>query len=163
MNEYPCKLTGGCQCGAVRYAASAVHDNAHLCHCRMCQKAVGNLFAALVAVPRRALVWTRGEPARFRSSEHVDRGFCAACGTPLCYDELSGARIHLTIGSLDDPAAFKPLGQVGTEARMAWFGDLGEVPDGGETEQGEQADWAAAIRASNHQHPDHDTEVWPQV
>jgi hypothetical protein len=129
----------------------------------MCQKAVGNLFAALVAVPRAALTWTRGTPARFRSSEHIDRGFCAACGTPLFYDELTGARINLTIGSLDDPGAFKPLAQFGTEARVPWFAELADVPDGGETEQGEQAGWAAAIKASSHQHPDHDTEMWPQV
>lgn len=163
MNEQCCKLTGGCQCGAVRYAASAVLDNAHLCHCRMCQKATGNLFAALVAVPRNALAWTRGEPARFRSSKEVDRGFCAACGTPLFYDDLTGARINLTIGSLDNPAAFKPLGQCGTEARVPWFNELGEIPDTGETEQGAQAEWAAAIKASSVQHPDHDTEIWPQV
>ena len=40
--------------------------------------------------------------------------------------------------------------------------DLADVPDHGETEQPSQADWAAAIKASNRQHPDHDTEVWPQ-
>src|SRR3546814_5113994 len=69
------QVSGGCQCGAVRYHASAMLDNAHLCHCRMCQKAVGNLFAALVAAPRDALVWTRGEPAVFHSSK-IGRASC---------------------------------------------------------------------------------------
>ena len=31
-------LTGGCQCGAVRYALYAAPDRAGICHCRMCQK-----------------------------------------------------------------------------------------------------------------------------
>ena len=42
--------TGGCQCGAVRYAAYAPLNHSHFWHCRMCQKAVGNLFAALAGV-----------------------------------------------------------------------------------------------------------------
>jgi hypothetical protein len=65
-------------------------DNAHLCHCRMCQKALGNVFAALVAAPRDGLSWTRGEPKRFFSSEHVARGFCGDCGTPLSTTPSAG-------------------------------------------------------------------------
>ena len=37
-------LTGGCQCGRVRYALSVVPDDVSVCHCRMCQKAVGGPF-----------------------------------------------------------------------------------------------------------------------
>ena len=40
MKRYDFLATGGCQCGAVRYRATAMLDNAHVCHCRMCQKAV---------------------------------------------------------------------------------------------------------------------------
>lgn len=40
-------VTGGYQCGAICFRATATLDNAHLRHCRMCQKAVGNAFAAL--------------------------------------------------------------------------------------------------------------------
>jgi len=161
MQRIERQITGGCQCGAVRYAASAVMDNAHLCHCRMCQKAVGGLFAALVAVPRDALAWTRGLPGRWRSSAEIDRGFCSQCGTPLFYENVTGAHVSVTLGSLDDPAAFKPVTHDGTEGRMPWFFELSEVPDFGETEQPSQADWAGAIKASNRQHPDHDTERWP--
>jgi hypothetical protein len=153
-------LTGGCQCGAVRYRASAMLDNAHLCHCRMCQKAMGNLFAALVAAPRDALAWTRGRPSVCRSSEHVERGFCGRCGTPLFYDDVRGNRVNLTMGSLDDPGAFPPLTQIGVEARVAWMPTLGTVPDGGTTGSGGREAWAAAITASNRQHPDRDTERW---
>ena len=58
---------GGCQCGAVRFRAGRLTDNAHICHCRMCQKAVGNFFAALVGAPKEAVTWTRGKPSVFRS------------------------------------------------------------------------------------------------
>lgn len=152
-------VTGGCQCGALRYRATAVMDNAHLCHCRMCQKAVGNLFAALVAAPKDAFKWTRGTPAIWQSSAQVERGFCADCGTPLFYNDVSSDRIGLAIGSLDKPADFPPVTHDGIEGRMPWFNQLLDVPDHGETEQPSQALWAAAIKASNRQHPDHDTFV----
>lgn len=160
MKTVDASVTGGCQCGAVRYHASAMVDNAHICHCRMCQKAVGNLFAALVATPRDALTWTRGAPAIFKSSDQVARGFCADCGTPLFYDYLEGSRINLTMGSLDNPGQFPPHEQFGIEARVGWFGGLSTLHDAGTTEE-TMAGPAPAIKASNHQHPDHDTESWP--
>ena len=39
-------MTGGCQCGAVRYALMSEPTHASICHCRMCQKAFGNYFAS---------------------------------------------------------------------------------------------------------------------
>lgn len=156
MKRIDVTVTGGCQCGAVRYRATQMLDNAHICHCRMCQKAMGNLFAALVGAPDEALRWTHGQPATFRSSDHVDRGFCAGCGTPLYYRDLQSGRTNLAIGSLDDPAAFPPRRQMGGEARMPWYGDLPGLTDEGETGSSDDAEWAAAIAASNRQHPDHD-------
>ncbi len=69
-------ITGGCQCGQVRYAISGPLFGAHICHCRMCQKAFGNFFAALAGVKKSDLRWTMGKPAYYRSSSIVRRGFC---------------------------------------------------------------------------------------
>lgn len=153
-------LSGGCQCGAVRYRATVRHDNAHICHCRMCQKAMGNYFAPLVAIPKDNLVWTRGEPARFRSSAGVDRGFCADCGTPLFHDAIADAHLNVTIGSLDHPELVQPVDQDGMEGRMPYFALLADLPDTGVTGADDPV-WAAAIAHTSHQHPDHDTETWP--
>ncbi|MEQ8600982.1 MAG: GFA family protein [Devosia sp.] len=161
MDRYKKEVSGGCQCGAVRYHATEMMDNSHICHCRMCQKAVGNIFAALVAAPREAIAWTRGEPARFRSSDRVDRGFCVRCGTPLFYDDLSGDRVNFTIGSLDHPEEFPPHANTGNESRVLWFDTLPSIEHGGITEDPEREDWWSAIQATSHQHPDHDTDVWP--
>jgi hypothetical protein len=160
MKRIEMEASGGCQCGAVRYHTTAVSDNAHICHCRMCQKAVGNIFAALVGAPKDAVTWTQGKPSTFRSSEHVERGFCAKCGTPLFYNDVNGERITFTIGSLDHPELFAPNRQDGIEGRMPYFASLHTIEKETETEFDSEK-WAAAIRASNHQHPDHDTERWP--
>ena len=42
--------TGGCQCGAVRYALLAEPYDPHICHCRMCQKAFGGPFAPFAVI-----------------------------------------------------------------------------------------------------------------
>lgn len=153
--------SGGCQCGAVRYRASAMLDTSHICHCRMCQKAAGNFFIALIGIPKDALTWTRGTPATFRSSEQVERGFCRACGTPLYYDYAGSRHLSVTTGSLDNPAGFPPRVQFGTEGRMPWFDALPALTEEGTTEE-TMSDLVDAIRATNHQHPDHDTESWPE-
>ena len=82
-------LSGGCQCGAIRYALYAEPAAADICHCRMCQKAMGNLFMAVASVPQEQFAWTRGAPATWQSSAIAERGFCAKCGTPLSFRYLS--------------------------------------------------------------------------
>ena len=72
------QLTGGCQCGAVRYEWTARPAYSSVCYCRMCQKASGQPFMALTGGKRRALRWTRGAPSIFHSSKHGERGFCSA-------------------------------------------------------------------------------------
>lgn len=148
-------LSGGCQCGLVRYQATARQDNSHVCHCRMCQKAVGNFFAALVGIPRDAISWTKEQPDVFQSSDLVTRGFCRNCGTPLFYDYEGSAHISVTTGSLDDPASVPPKAQFGSESRMPWFDELPNLPDAGTTDK-TMPGVAERIAASNHQHPDHD-------
>ncbi len=155
-------ITGGCQCGAVRYALSAEPTNPHICHCRMCQKAFGSYFAPLAGVPREAFSVTRGAIAIFRSSGEAERGFCAQCGTPLTFRYLTSNRIAFSLGSLDEPERIRPAMQYGIEAKMPWFTALDGLP-GERTEDDSEAERIARIRASNLQHPDHDTEAWPSA
>jgi len=112
----PVAATGGCQCGAVRYVISGAFENPHICHCRMCQKAFGNYFAAFVGAKKTSFRWTRGRPGIFRSSSVVDRTFCRDCGTPLSFAYDHSERISVAIGSLDHPEAVTPARQFGMKA-----------------------------------------------
>jgi len=113
--------TGGCQCGAVRYALYVAPQNAHVCHCRMCQRATGGLFAALVGAPKSDFAWTQGAPAFFASSNLAQRGYCRDCGTPLSFAyDTPEARLYVTIGSLDAPEATPVIIQYGVESRLSW-------------------------------------------
>ena len=122
-------LTGGCQCGKVRYALYAEPARSSICHCRMCQKAFGSVFAPLCVVKRADFAWTRGEPGVFLSSPIVERGFCRDCGTPLSIRDLDGDEMDVSIGSLDEPARVRPAKQFGTELRLSWFADLHLLPE----------------------------------
>lgn len=145
--------TGGCQCGAVRFAIAGPLGRASICHCRMCQKAFGNAFGPLVTAP--GVTWTRGTPKRFRSSNRVSRGFCGDCGTPLSY-EPDGFPAEIAIGAFDDPASVPPVIQVGVDRRLPWFEGLPSLPTRPDAETAAAASFFDGI-VSN-QHPDCETE-----
>jgi len=150
--------TGGCQCGAVRYALYAEPHNPHLCHCRMCQKAVGNYFAAYASVMLPDFAWTRGEPSFWRSSEQAERGFCRECGTPLSFRYMVRDRIGVALGTFDDPTRVAPIRSFGAEARIPFLADLLALPSS--TTEGDFAKTGSSLPRSC-QHPDHDTDQWP--
>jgi hypothetical protein len=145
------RITGGCQCGAVRYAITGPLTNPHICHCRMCQKAFGNYFAALVCTDRRHFSWTRGKPAIFESSANVERGFCANCGTPLSFAYKDGNLMDVSIGSLDDPASVTPENQYGAESRLPAFENLHLLPS---SRSEDTIPPEALARLKSRQHPD---------
>ena len=133
--------TGGCQCGAVRYEIYVAPQNSHVCHCRMCQRATGGVFAALAGAPKAEFAWTKGEPSFYASSNLAKRGFCAACGTPLSFAyDLPEARIYVTTGSLDEPNAAPIVMQYGVESRLSWVRFCDDVKS---ERTGESADAAA--------------------
>ena len=115
------EVCGGCQCGAVRYALHEAPSKTHFCHCRMCQRAMGNAFALFTGVPKTALYWTQGTPAYFASSSLARRGFCRDCGTPLSFDYHHSDFAYVSLGSLDQPAAFVPERHFGIESQLPWL------------------------------------------
>lgn len=149
------RWSGGCQCGAVRFSATEVGD-AGFCYCRMCQKAFGNVGAALITVPVDKLMWTRGAPSEFRSSAVVARGFCRDCGTPLYMLEDGWTIYDMAMGTFDSPASLPaPDHVVGVESKLPWFDGLHALP--GKRTQDDRA-MADLARLRSLQHPDHDTE-----
>ncbi|HZP21778.1 MAG TPA: GFA family protein [Bauldia sp.] len=148
------RLTGGCQCGAVRFRAERL-GRASICHCRMCQKAFGAFFGPLVTA--YGVVWTRGAPSHFQSSNVVRRGFCERCGTPLTYEYDGGT--ELAIGAFDDPRVAAPSIQVNPADLLPFVDGLSRLPFRGAGDEPEAENFLRGV--VSHQHPDHDTAVWP--
>lgn len=141
--------TGGCQCGAVRYALYVTPENSHVCHCRMCQRATGNVFAALAGAPKDQIAWTKGAPTFFESSNLATRGFCRDCGTPLSFSyNQPKARFYVTIGSMDDPEQASIVSQCGIESRISWVKFCNDVPGDSTVSDSAAASFFAGMKSN---------------
>ncbi|RYG02034.1 MAG: GFA family protein [Caulobacteraceae bacterium] len=111
---------GGCLCGAVRYAAQAPAINVRVCHCRLCQRAIGATFnaRALFAISQVAI---SGPVDTAHSSEGLKRGFCPRCGTTIFSMRENLGVMGLTLGSLDEPDVFAPTDHIWVSRKQAWL------------------------------------------
>ena len=115
-------LTGGCACGRIRFTAEIPDFSAYLCHCRMCQRASGNVSLALYTLPQAKVRWEH-EPDWYDSSTIAERPFCSRCGTSLGFRYREGTdKMDLTVAAFDDPSSFNPAHHFGTESmHRAWL------------------------------------------
>lgn len=113
---------GGCLCGALRYQVSGPPQNPCFCHCRSCRLAAGAPLVPWATFARQQFSVTHGTLSEHRSSAHVWRGFCAACGSALTY--RSAARpleIDVTLATLDEPAAIAPRMHLWVAEKLPWI------------------------------------------
>ena len=114
--------TGGCRCGAVRFAAEGAPNWVAYCHCASCRHATGAPVAAYAGFPTAAVRFAAGPPTEFASAPGVTRGFCGRCGSPISF---VGARwpgeVHLHLGSFDDCTDLVPSVQAFAEERLPWL------------------------------------------
>ncbi|MGC1551054.1 MAG: GFA family protein [Rhodanobacter sp.] len=127
MSEHPTneasarRRTGGCLCGAVRYAATGEPTNVRICHCLMCQKSTGSAFFARALFPKSALS-IKGGTAEIRSSADLVRRFCPQCGTPIFAERDSKPGfLAITLGTLDDSSSLAPTEHIWTSRKVAWL------------------------------------------
>ncbi len=121
-------MEGGCACGRIRFEAEIDSDDAYLCHCRMCQRASGNISLAMIGIRQAKVRWLT-EPEWYRSSAIAERPFCALCGTSLGFRYIADTtKIDLSVATFDDPSRFRPTAHFGTESvHEAWL-DTSTLP-----------------------------------
>src|SRR5882724_2651807 len=119
-------LTGGCLCGAVRYAIAGRPLRSLACHCKNCQRQSGGPMMSILVVDAGALAIT-GTPRSYASSSSGKRHFCADCGTPLYFETAERPSIRaLFAGTLDAPENFTPAAHIWTSRMAAWL----KLPEG---------------------------------
>ena len=116
--------TGGCHCGAVRFAIAGETFGVIACHCRDCQQMHGN-YNVMVAAPREAVVIEGATNIRwYASSDAARRGFCATCGGRLFKDILAGDRLLVSAGTIDPPTGKRIVKNIWEASKGDWY----EIP-----------------------------------
>lgn len=118
--------TGGCACGAIRYAIPNEPIFQNHCQCLDCQHKSGTGHGSYLSFPRAGVVQdgTATEWDIVADSGTVKtRGFCPTCGSPV-YMKFSAQPDVFTVhaASLDDPTRFRP--QAVTYAIRGYTWDL---------------------------------------
>lgn len=114
---------GSCLCGAVQFELSGPPTDLLHCHCRMCQKAHGAVFATFAKVAHADFRITAGEDriASYRSSDQARRTFCAGCGSTLQFVRDGSDSFGLAVSALDRPLEPRPVRELHTDTRIDWL------------------------------------------
>jgi len=118
-------LTGGCLCGAIRYAVSAPISGLRACHCSDCQRTSGTGSSVNAVVARADFTITRGAPkcfaARAASGRTLLRHFCGDCGSPIySRRESTPERIVVRAGTFDDSSGMRITAHIWTKSARPW-------------------------------------------
>ena len=119
MAETTMELIGGCECGVVRYRLEGPAVRTLHCHCEMCRKGHGALFAShsQFAKDRFTLESGTDELRAYESSPGIRRSFCSCCGSQLFFERTARPDvISITTGTLD--AGLAPGHPTGSERHI---------------------------------------------
>lgn len=125
-------VTGGCHCGAIRFAAEVDPQRVTLCHCTDCQQLSGGPYRATAPAAAESFQLLSGEPAIYiktaDSGAKRRQAFCRDCGTPIYAAALEDtASYSLRLGTLDQRQALPPKRQIWRASRLGWGDDLSGV------------------------------------
>ena len=109
MAELP--LTGGCNCGAVRFEISAPLVSASWCHCTRCQRRTGTSASAQGRVAPGSFRLISGEEAlrEWKPDDGFAKVFCGECGSGLWSESPDDAEIKaVRLGAFDSDPGIRP-------------------------------------------------------
>jgi hypothetical protein len=132
------EIAGQCLCGAVSITVSDPVGWLGACHCRLCQRWSGGLWAGFPAAEETVSV--HGSVQEYPSSTLANRAFCATCGTQLWMrNRESGAPYDLMPGIFEAAKGWPLKSEIYVDEALCAFALGGDH---------KRAD-AAAYRAKN--------------
>ena len=124
-------MTGGCQCGAVRYELWDAPEAVYVCHCTECRKQSGAAFGISLIMRGEAFRLTVGNPRVWRrdtdKGNRMDCWFCPECGGRI-WHVSSGYPAMRSVkgGTLDTAPDLRGAVHLFTDRRLPGV----EIPDG---------------------------------
>jgi hypothetical protein len=104
-------LTGGCNCGSVRYEVTAPLIVASYCHCTRCQRRTGTAASANATPAPGSFRITSGEESlrAWKPEQGWEKWFCGSCGSSMFSrhpDDLD--RVGIRLGTFDTDPGVRP-------------------------------------------------------
>lgn len=126
MSEHP--LTGGCNCGAIRFEVNEPLVYAYYCHCTRCQKRSGAAAAPGGVVAPGSFSIVQGEEAlnNWNAGDGWDKWFCAKCGSHTHASNPDNPQlVSVRLGSFDSDPGIRPSARHWVSSAAAWE----QIPD----------------------------------
>jgi hypothetical protein len=118
--------SGACLCGRVRFTVTGPLRDVVACHCSQCRRQSGHFWAATNA-PHEAIALTGEENlVWYEASEKARRGFCAACGSFLFWQERGSHALSIAAGAFEAPTGLKLVQHIFVDDK----GDYYDLEDG---------------------------------
>jgi hypothetical protein len=124
------KLTGGCNCGAVRFEVTEPLVSARYCHCTRCQRRTGTAASATAAIVPGSFHLLQGEDRlkAWKPEEGAEKWFCGDCGSAIfTRDPADPERIGIRMGVFDSDPGVRPSARQFVAYAASWE----SIPDDG--------------------------------
>ena len=128
MTELP--LTGGCNCGAVRFEVTEPLVSASYCHCTRCQRRSGTAASANAhpAPGTVRIVAGKDRLGKWKPESGAEKWFCGDCGSALfAASPQDGVPIGIRMGAFDVDPGVRPRVRLYVAYAAPWE----PIPDDG--------------------------------
>jgi hypothetical protein len=112
-------LKGSCLCGEVQFTVTGTPRDPAACHCSMCRKTSGHIWAA--AIVAEDGIEIEGPVRWYRSSEIAERGFCPTCGASLFWHRFGSGEMDFALGAVDGPTGIHLARHIFTEDKGDYY------------------------------------------
>lgn len=120
--------TGSCLCGKVTFKIGGELSQMSHCHCSMCRKIHGSLFATYFGATE--MEYTSGEELvhSYVSSSGFNRAFCNECGSVLPETNDGGSEYYIPAGLLNEDPGIRPELHIFTESKSEAYSINDNLP-----------------------------------
>lgn len=135
-------ISGGCNCGAVRYQLSSDPLYTHVCHCKQCQRSSGGAFNVSMVVLVESFSFIDCSPdTHFVSGPTGNKYEAWSCDQCAC--TIGGRTVEptktmvLRPGTLDQANDLQPQAHIWVSEKQAWVVIPEDIPNFSENYEAE--------------------------